>query len=188
MTDLRHVRTPFGRRTGRLQGELATGFIPLDITTMREIATNDIQNLAAHGGKLASDSAPALQRVNGATDKALRVLWTAEADTDEAQFAPVVLPPDLDTSKPITLHALMAMEGASDSPAVDFQVFSGKGDVEMGGAVTVSGTAITEYTVQIAAANIGSLPGFLNISVVPAAHETDDLYLYASWLTYSRTA
>ena len=37
---------------------------------MREIASDDTQNLAAHGGLLASDSAPNLARVNGATDKA----------------------------------------------------------------------------------------------------------------------
>ena len=56
----------------RAQAADAKGFIPLDITALREIATNDIQNLAAHGGLLASDSDPALARVNGATDKAHR--------------------------------------------------------------------------------------------------------------------
>ncbi|MFQ6030616.1 MAG: hypothetical protein ACE5Q6_24355, partial [Dehalococcoidia bacterium] len=45
------------------------GFIPLDLTALREIATNDIQALAAHGGILASDSVPTLLRINGATDK-----------------------------------------------------------------------------------------------------------------------
>ena len=36
------------------------GFIPLDITSLREIASNDTQNLAAHGGILAQDSVPIL--------------------------------------------------------------------------------------------------------------------------------
>ena len=172
----------------KLTATLRTGTIPLDITTMREIATNDTQNLAAHGGILASDSAPNLARVNGATDKALRVMWTAEADTDEAQFAPVAMPADLDASVDVTFHALMAMEDTNDTPTVDVQVFDGLGDTEMGGATgAVTGTAIAEYTVTIANANIGGPPtGFFNIVLIPAAHATDDMYLYAAWLEYTR--
>lgn len=164
------------------------GFIPLDITTMREIASNDIQNLAAHGGLLASDSDPALARVNGATDKALRVTWDGTNDTDEAQFAPVAMPHDLDASQDMTVHLLMAMGGATDTPTVDVQVFDGIGDTEMGGATgAVTGTTLTEYAVTIANANVSGPPtGFLNISLVPGAHTTDDLHLYAAWIEYRR--
>jgi len=170
-----------------LAGNLKKGTIQLDITALREIASNDIQNLAAHGGLLASDSAPNLARVNGATDKALRVTWTAEADTDEAQFPPVAKPVDLDEGTDLTIHLLMAMEGATDTPTVDVQVFDGLGDTEMGGATgAVTGTTITEYTVTIANANIAAAPGFLNISLVPGVHDTDDLYLYAAWIEYTR--
>lgn len=170
-----------------LIGFLKKGTIQLDITALREIASNDVQNLAAHGGLLASDSAPALERVNGATDKALRAVWTAEADTDEAQFPPVALPQDLDSAIDVTIHLLMAMEGATDTPTVDVQVYNGVGDTEMGGATAaVTGTSVTEYTVTIANANIGTIPGFLNISLVPGAHENDDLYLYAAWIEYTR--
>ena len=172
----------------KLTATMATGTIPLDITSLREIATNDTQNLAAHGGILASDSAPKLERVNGATDKALRVTWTAEADTDEAQFPPVPMPADLDATANVTFHALMAMEDTNDTPTVDVQVFDAVGDTEMGGATgAVTGTSVAEYTVTILAANVGGPPtGFLNISLVPAAHATDDMYLYAAWLEYSR--
>jgi len=171
----------------KLSATLKTGFIPLDITSMREIATNDIQALTAHGGILASDSAPLLKRVNGATDKALRVVWTAEADTDEAQFAPVAKPADLDAGTNLTIHLLCAMEGAADTPVIDVQVYDGVGDTEMGGATAaITGTTVAEYTVTIAHANVAAAPGFLNISLVPAAHETDDLYLYAAWIEYTR--
>lgn len=172
----------------KLTATLATGTIPLDITSLREIATNDTQNLAAHGGILASDSAPNLARVNGATDKALRVMWTAEADTDEAQFPPVPMPADLDASADVTFHALMAMEDTNDTPTVDVQVFDGLGDTEMGGATgAVTGTAIAEYTVTIANANISGPPtGFFNIALVPGVHANDDMYLYAAWLEYTR--
>lgn len=172
----------------KLDASLALGTIQLDITSLREIATNDTQNLAAHGGILASDSAPNLARVNGATDKALRVTWTAEADTDEAQFPPVAMPPDLDASSDLTIHLLMAMEDTNDTPTVDVQVYDAVGDTEMGGATgAVTGTAVAEYTVTIANANVSGNPtGFLNISLVPAAHATDDMYLYAAWIEYAR--
>ena len=162
-----------------------SGFIPLDITSLREIASNDIQNLAAHGGILASDSDPSLARVNGATDKALRVIWDTAADTDEVAFPPVPKPPGLNASGNIVVHLLMAMGGATDTPTVDVQVFDGLGDTEMGGATAaVAGTTITEYTVTIAAANIGAYPGFINIALVPGVHENDALHLYGAWLTY----
>lgn len=171
-----------------LSGNLATGFINLDITSLREIATNDIQNLAAHGGILASDSDPNLARVNAGTDKALRVTWTAEQDEIEVSFPPVAMPPDLDEGSDVTVHLLMAMEDANDTPTVYVQVFDAVGDTEMGGATgAVTGTAVAEYTVTISAANVSGNPtGFLNIALVPAAHGTDDLYLYAAWVEYSR--
>jgi len=171
----------------KLSTTLKTGTIPLDITTMREIATNDTQALAAHGGLLASDSNPNLARVNGATDKALRVTWTAEADTDEAQFSPVPKPFDLDAGTDITVHLMCAMEGGTDTPTIDVQVFDGVGDTEMGGVTgAVTGTSLAEYTVTIANANIAASPGFFNISLVPGVHDTDDLYLYAAWIEYTR--
>lgn len=170
----------------KLSTTLKTGFIPLDITSMREISSNAIQNLAAHGGILAADSTPILQRVNGATDKAIRVLWEA-GNSAEAQFAPVPKPPDLDASSDLTIHLLCAMEAANDTPAIDAQVFDGIGDTEMGGSVgAITGTSITEYSVTIANANIAAAPGFLNISLVPGAHTTDDLYMYAAWIEYTR--
>lgn len=172
----------------QLSGNLQTGFIPLGITTMRVIATNDIQNTAADGGVLASDTNPNLARVNGATDKALRVTWTAENDEVETTFDPVAMPPDLDESSDVTVHLLMAMEDTNDTPTVDVQAFDGVGDTEMGGATgAVTGTSVAEYTVTLSSANISGHPtGFLNIALVPAAHSTDDLYLYKAWIEYTR--
>jgi hypothetical protein len=79
------------------------------------------------------------------------------------------------------------MEAANDTPVVDVQVFNGVGDTEMGAATAaVTGVAVAEYTVTIAAANVAGHPGVLNIALVPAAHEADDLYLYGAWLEYTR--
>lgn len=171
-----------------LAGNLKKGCIQLPITTLREIASNDIQALAAHGGLLASDSDPALARVNGATDKALRVIWDTSNDTDEVQFPPVALPPDFDASTDCTIHLLAAMGGATDTPTIDVQVYNMTGDTEMGGATAaVTGTSIAEYSVTIANANVAVAPGFLNIALVPGTHENDALYLYAAWIEYTRT-
>lgn len=180
------VNVPHGSTDGELSALLKTGFIPLDITALRDIASNAIQNLAAHGGLMAADSTPLLARVNGATDKALRVVWAA-SDSNEAQFPPVPKPPDLDSSQPLTIHLLAAMEAANDTPTIDVQVFDGIGDTEMGGATAaITGTTLTEYSVTVAAANLGAHPGFLNVSLVPGAHTNDDLYLYAAWIEYTR--
>jgi hypothetical protein len=68
MTEKAAVHVPHGSSDGSLSPLLKTGVIPLDITSLREIASNDIQALVAQGGILASDSVPNLARVNGATD------------------------------------------------------------------------------------------------------------------------
>ncbi len=183
-----NVHIAHGSSDGRLNGNLQTGFIPLDITALRKIASNAIQNLAAHGGQMASDSAPILQRVNGATDKALRITWAASA-VDEVQFPPVPMPPDFDGDAGASVHLLCAMAGATNAPTIDVQVFDGIGDTEMGSATAaVTGTTIAEYSAALTAANTAGHPtGFLNIALVPAAHGTDALYLYAAWIEYTRT-
>ncbi len=161
------------------------GFIPLDITSLREIASNDIQNLAAHGGLLASDSVPILQRSNAATDKSLRVHWIVDG-VEEVQFPPVPMPPDLNSAVDLTVH-LVAESGSTDTPVIDVQVWDGVGDTEMGGNTGPLADAITEVTVTIANANVSGNPtGFLNIGLVPAGHSTDAIFLYAAWIEYTK--
>lgn len=164
---------------------LNKGTIPLDITALREIATDDIQALAAHGGIMASDSTPGLARVNGATDKALRVTWAA-MDVTEAQFPPVPWPHDLDPAVDVTVHFLAKMGGATDTPTIDVQAFESEGDTEMGGVTGALSATLQELTVTLLAADIAGHPGFLNLSLVPGTHDTDALHLYAAWVEYQR--
>lgn len=167
------------------------GHIPLSLTGLREIFSNDIGAAAdgaaqGSGGILGSDTTPALKRVNGATDKALKVEWAA-ANVDEVQFDAVPMPPDLDPEKDITIHLLAKMGGSTDTPTIDVQVFDGAGDTEMGGATAALSAALTELTVTVAAAGIAGPPsGFLNIALVPGAHGTDALHLHAAWIEYAR--
>lgn len=167
-------------------GTFSKAFVPLPITELREIVTNDIAALAAHGGILASDSTPALARVNGATDKALRVLWVA-TNVDAVQFPPIPMPHDLDETKDVTFHVLAKMGGTTDTPTIDVQAFDGIGDVDMGAFTAALSDVLQELSVTLAAANISGHPtGFLNIALVPGTHGTDALELYGAWLEYSR--
>jgi hypothetical protein len=169
----------------------AQTFIPLDITALREIATNAVQNLAAHGGILASDSTPILERVNGATDRQLRVRWAAE-DVAEVAFPPIPIPPDLDSAETVDVHLLLQRSGSTDDCDIDVLAFfngigSYSADTEMGGKTdALTTTNVEEQVVSLAAANISGHPGFLGISLLPDAHDTDAIYLLAAWLEYTR--
>jgi hypothetical protein len=173
-----------------LQGSVASvsalKTVPLGIARAREIASNNIQNLAAHGGILASDSVPDLLRVNGATDKALRLTWAA-GEQDEIQFEQFTKPADLDVSSDLTVHLMVAKDANTDTAAViDVQAWDGVGDTEMGGNTAALATAdLTEYTVTIANANIAAAPGFMNFGIIPGAHANDAIYLYDAWIEYA---
>jgi len=169
---------------------IATGFIPLDISTAREAISNDIANAVSStgvssGGILAQDTTPVLERANDATDKALRLNWAA-SNVDEIQFGSIPKPPDMDTTNDITVHLMAKMAGATDTPTIDIQVADGEGDTEMGGATAALSATLAEVTITITAANLAAAPGFLNVGLVPGAHTTDILYVYAAWIEYTR--
>lgn len=165
-----------------------TGFIPLALGDWRLIASNDIPAIAVasgNAGQLGSDTAPSLKRVNAATDKKQRIAWAASGVVEIAQD--FTYPNDLDDTKSVVFHMLAAMAGATDIPVVALGYFEGLGDTSAGGdSAAVTGTAITEYTVTIQASDIGAYPNAASLSLIPAAHTTDILYVYATWLTYQR--
>lgn len=169
-----------------LSDTLATGFISLDLGGLRIIAANVIGN-TSEGMLLDGNTAPSFQRVNSATDKALRVIWAASSSI-EVQFPPVPKPPDLDGAADLTVHLMIGKDTNTDNAVtVDVQIFDGVGDTEAGAATAAIATAsLTEYSAAIAAADLAEHPGFLNISLVPGAHTTDALWLYAAWIEYTR--
>lgn len=175
-----------GVTAAKLSSTLIKGFIPLDITMLRIIATNAIGN-TSEGMLLDGNTAPSLARVNGATDKALRVAWAASSSI-ECQFPPVPKPPDLDGASALTIHLMMAKDTNTDNTVtVDVQVFDGVGDTECGAATAaLSAATIAEYSASVSAGDLGDHPGFLNISLVPGTHTTDAIYLYAAWIEYTR--
>lgn len=169
----------------KLTATMATGFIPLDITTAKIIGSNVIANLT-EGLLPDGNTAPLLERVNAATDKALRVTW-ASSSSVEIQFAPIVYPPDLDDAAAVTVHFMAAMEGASDTPVLTVSYWEGVGDTNAGGnTAAVTGTSVAEYSVSIAHGDVGAHPKTANIGLTPGAHTTDKLYLYSAWVEYTR--
>jgi hypothetical protein len=168
-----------------LTATLATGFIPLDIGSLRIIAANVIGN-TSEGMLLDGNTAPSFQRVNGATDKALRVIW-ASSSSVEVQFPPVPKPPYLDGSILLEVHLMIGKDTNTDNTVtIDVQMFDGVGDTEAGNATAAIATAtLTEYTASIAASDLAEAPGFLNISLVPGTHTTDAIWLYAAWIEFT---
>lgn len=171
---------------GKLTNTLATGFIPLPLAQARLIATNDIAaKNATDGGLVSLDTDPTLKRVNGATDKKLRISWAA------ASVIPITwditYPPDLDDAANVIVHVLAASAGATNSPVIAVAYFEGLGDANAGGnTAAVTGTVITDYSVTVTAANIGAYPNGASIEFTPASHGTDALHLYAAWVEYQR--
>lgn len=170
----------------KLAATLKTGFIPLPLTSWRIIATNDIAaKNAADGGTISLDTDPTLKRVNGATDKKLRLAWAAASVVEIAND--FVYPPDLDEASNVEVHIIAAMAGAADTPTIAVSFFEGVGDTNAGGnTAAIAGTTPTEYTVAVAAANVGATPKGVSVGLVPAAHGTDALYIYAAWVEYTR--
>ncbi len=167
---------------------VGTGFHQLNITTLREIVSDDIDVDANHGGLLTSDSTPSLQRVSGATDKALYVEWAA-GNVDEVQFDPFMMPPTLDEGVDLTIHLLAKMNAGGDVPTIDVQVFDAIGDTEMGDVTAALSSTLAELVVTIANANISGNPlGFLNISLIPGTHATQLVELYGAWIEWPRKA
>lgn len=170
----------------KLTATMALGFHNLDITTARIISGGAIQN-TSEGGLPDGNTSPSLARVNGATDRALRLTWAGGADI-EIQFAPWAKPPDLDDTATLTLH-LLTCKDANNNATAKFtaSIWDGVGDTNAGGdTASITETTPTEKTVTLAAADLAAAPGMLNISVITANHAGDAIYLYAAWIEYAR--
>lgn len=165
---------------------LSKGFVPLDIFSARFIDTNEIDALGDHGGLMAVDSVPMLQRVDGATDKAARLEWIANG-VEEIQFPPVMIPPDFDPLQDASIHGIFAKETDVDTIAMDFQAWEGIGDTEFGGTSGTIAAALAEYSATLALADLLGHPlGFVTVSFTPGAHANDIVYCYGAWIEYTR--
>lgn len=168
------------------QRSVNKGFLPIDIFSNRLLSTNAFLD-TIEAGTADGNTAPSLARVNGATDKAARIVMAANT-TDEIQFHPVPLPPDLDDTADMTVHLLIGKGSNTDTTAViDVQAFFGLGDTECGGnTAALAVSTVAEYSVTLAAADVLAHPNVLNLSLVPGTHANDAIHLYAMWCEYTK--
>lgn len=170
----------------KLSTNLKKGYIPLPLSAARIIAANDISaKNAADGGVVSLDTDPTFKRVNGATDKQLRIAWAA-ASVVEIQWGALAYPPDLDDTAPITVNFLAGMAGAADTPVLGVSFFEGVGDTNAGGNTGALAAAVAQVSVSIAHGDVGAYPKVFSVGVTPAAHGTDAVYLYCAWCEYTR--
>lgn len=165
------------------------GWIPIPLSLWREVVSNDIAALATagttgSGGVLATDTTPAYEYVNGATDKAHRILWAA-TNVDKIACS-VPLPPDIDDAATMTFHVIAGMGGATDTPTLTLAAFFGVGDTDAGGATAALAATAAEKTRTLTAADVLAYPNSLAIELTPGTHGTDTVVLYASWLRYTK--
>lgn len=169
----------------KITDTLATGYILLPLAQARLIAASDIAaKNAADGGVVSLDTDPTFKRVNGATDKQLRIAWAA------ASVVPITwsfaYPPDLDDTAAVIVHLWCGMAGATDTPVIAVSYFEGVGDTNAGGNTTALAAAVANKTVTIAAGDVGAYPKVASIDLIPAAHAADAIYLYGAWVEYTR--
>jgi hypothetical protein len=165
-----------------------TGYIPLPLTGVREIGANDIPNTATNaGGVLAKNTTPILERVNGATDKALRITWAAN-DVDEIVFPSFVYPPDLDDTAPVLVNLVVAKDTNTNTTTnLAVSYFEGIGDTNAGTSTAAfSVSTLATYSVTIAASDVGASPAVATIGLTPAAHANDAIRLFGAYVSYTR--
>lgn len=189
--------TGTGIQPSALSTSQRTGFIPIPIHNARIISSNDFQDQTtvstggsekAPGGILASLGAIySINRVNGATDKAARIV-AKNNTTGELQFPMIPMPYDLDDTANVIVNIYARMAGATDTPTLTIGAYFDVGDTDCGGATTALSNVLTAKTVTLAAADVPAYPCMLNLSLIPGAHTTDALWIYGAWLTYTRKA
>lgn len=164
------------------------GFIPIPLTSFRELSGGVFTNLAGHGGILASDSTPILTCIGDGD--AIRIAW-AGGNTDQIA-ASVVLPPDLDGAADVVVHLLCSKDAnVNNGCHIDGEAYFGESDADCFPAAGASNLLIQakgEYTATILAANVPDTQADCNMTLVimPEAHAGDLVYLHAAWIEYTK--
>jgi hypothetical protein len=175
----------------------AKGLIDLPLAGWREVVSNDVAALATagttgSGGTLATDTTPTLEYVNGDTTSTLRMLWaTSNSDPLVRQF---MLPWDLDRTQPILFKAMGVMSGATNSIALSLDTYftddGGAAATKVEDDTSLFTDASGTVTATIAAADIPAVnpttPLTATIEITPAAHTSDTLTVYATWIEYTK--
>jgi len=160
------------------------GFIPIPLTSLREVADCAVGNIAANGGVLASDTTPLLgPAVDSPLDGCQVVSWAA-SNNDAVMFQ-VPLPPDLNEAADLVLHMRIKSAGTTNAVGFTSKAFFNEGDTVVEDTGQTNQTATwAEKLLTIAAADVPAGAQTLTVQLTPVAHTTDIMYLSALWLEY----
>ena len=166
-------------------------WVPVPFTAMREVVSNDLTGTASIGADgsagiaittvLHKHSSPSLGFTNGDTDSAFILDWTN--NTSDVVAFQVPLPPHLDPSEDLYVKIYGRMAGTTDTPVLAADTYFGLGDTKVeDNSGSVTGTAPATYVITIASADIPIGAPSVTVELAPAAHTTDDLYMYSVWV------
>lgn len=162
------------------------GFVPVPLNTWREASAFDVGAIAVNGGILASDTTPLLEGINGATDGCQRLVWASSNGDQIVNSIP--LPPDLDTAKPVVLHARISSGSTTDAVGFTLDSFFNEGDTKVADTTGTNQTVTpAEVVASIAASDVPNGAQTITMGLTPVAHTTDTLNLMATWLTYTKS-
>lgn len=154
------------------------GFIPVPLTSWM---IGDAATTISYGGPA---TAPILDMVNGDTDSALRWEWVA-ADVEEI-ITQIPLPPDLDVTADIVLHLYCSKDADANTVTLASDSYFMLGDTKVEDVTATIAAAAGETTITIGAADVPAGAQTLTVELTPSAHAGDALYLYATWIEYTR--
>lgn len=157
--------------------------IGLSLNTWFEVTSaNDVSNIAANGGLLASDTTPAAQA--DATQNTMEISWvTGNADIIARQ---VSLPSDFDGTRDVTLTLEVYSGTTNDATFSVITSWDNGTPVTDSAAETAKSATRHSITATIDKADVPDSPKNLTISLTPPTHATDAIALCGSKLTYFR--
>ncbi|MCK9195446.1 MAG: hypothetical protein M0P16_00515 [Syntrophales bacterium] len=163
------------------------GFIPIPLTSFRELAAGVFINAAGNGGILATDTTPILTNI--ADGDAMRLAWAA-GNTDQIA-AQVILPPDIDLTANLVVHFLCSKDADANVVHIDGEAYFGESDGDCfpaAGASNLITQVKAELTATIALADLPANQTDANMTLVvmPEAHAGDAVYLHGVWLEYKK--
>ena len=142
---------------------------------------SDGTNTVTFGGP-ATD--PILDLTNGDTDSALRWVWAAASVV--AIINSFVLPPDIDVTADIVLHMITGKDANADTVTLSSDTYFMVGDTKVSDTSATLTQAVAESTITIGNADITAGDKTATIELTPSAHAGDALYLWQTWIEYTR--
>ena len=156
----------------------AQNFIPIPLTSW---VIGDATNTVSFGGP-ATD--PILDMTNGDTDSALRWVWAAASVEELINQIP--LPPDIDVASDLVLHLYTAKDADANTVTLAADSYFMVGDTKVSDSTATITQAAADTIITIAAADIPAGAQTVTIELTPSAHAGDALYLYSTWLEYTK--